>query len=149
MPHTLLIWQEVPENTRLFLIPNEVADKFREYLTEAQNRLINSDVMNNGMRFLNTALYEFDAEDGFEEHLGDIDFSRPVIIFSSPKRRMAMAMKLRWSKFFTKAVEKTPTSVEISPQDDGWDVITRNGSRRSILSDNELDMYLKTYLERG
>lgn len=54
---TLLIYLEIPELTRMFLIPNEVAKEYRGFLDEAHNHFINSgDDMNDGMRFLNNAL---------------------------------------------------------------------------------------------
>jgi len=70
MSHTLLIWEEVPETTKLYLIPNEVADQFSAYLKEAHNKFVNSDTYNDGLKFLNTALGEEAPEEGFEEHLG-------------------------------------------------------------------------------
>lgn len=83
MAYTLLVWEEIPEDRALYLIPNEVADKYRPYLTEAQNRFINSDVTNGGMDFLNTALADEAPAPGFEEHLGvlrsyKIDLSTPL-----------------------------------------------------------------------
>jgi hypothetical protein len=69
-PSTLLIWEEVPDTTKLYVIPNEVADKYRSFLEQAQNKLINNDEMNPGLAFVNTALGEEVSEEGFEEHLG-------------------------------------------------------------------------------
>jgi|WetSurMetagenome_2_1015567.scaffolds.fasta_scaffold1443765_1 hypothetical protein len=41
---TLLIWEEVPEDTKLFLIPNEdLPEQYREVFTAAQDKFINSD----------------------------------------------------------------------------------------------------------
>lgn len=70
MGKTLLVWEEVPENTRMFLIPDEVAQKHRDFLDEAHNCLINQDEMNDGLRFLNTALSNETPEKGFEEYQG-------------------------------------------------------------------------------
>lgn len=70
MSHTLLVWETVPEDTDLYLIPNEVANKFQVYLEQAHHRFINCDNMNDGMKFLNTALGDEAPEEGFEEHLG-------------------------------------------------------------------------------
>jgi hypothetical protein len=70
MSHTLLIWEKVPEDTEMYLIPNEVFDLYEGYMKEAQNHFINSDNMNEGMAFLNTALGEEEAEAGMCEYLG-------------------------------------------------------------------------------
>lgn len=70
MTHTLLIWEMIPEETRLYLIPDEVAEKYTKYLKEAHNHLINRDKMNDGLRFLNTALGTEDPEKGFEDSVG-------------------------------------------------------------------------------
>jgi hypothetical protein len=43
-PYTLLIYEEVPENTRLFLIPNEeITDEQDKVLKACQNKFVNSD----------------------------------------------------------------------------------------------------------
>lgn len=71
MTSTLIIWEEIPENTKLFLIPNEVADKHREYLTQCQNKYINSNDMNEGLSFLNYALAkEGDVDDTKSPYAG-------------------------------------------------------------------------------
>lgn len=67
MNFTLLIWEVVPEATELYLIPNDVADKYRNFLNQAHNRMINSDNMNDGMNFLNAALCESASDNGLEE----------------------------------------------------------------------------------
>lgn len=69
--YTLLTYFCIPEEERLYLIPNDaITSDMRGWLTEAQNRFINSDDSNDGMKFLNTALSTEGAEEGFEEHLG-------------------------------------------------------------------------------
>jgi len=71
MSHTLLIWEQVPESTDLYLIPNDkLSEEQFEYLHQAQNRFINSDGMNDGMKFLSTALSHDCAEEGFEKYRG-------------------------------------------------------------------------------
>ena len=41
---TLLIWEEVPEQTTLYLIPNsEIDDEMRGIMQRAHNKLINAD----------------------------------------------------------------------------------------------------------
>jgi hypothetical protein len=66
---TLLIYEEVPENTNLYLIPNEVANSYRGHLREAHGRYINADQSNDGMQFLSNALGEPRDSD---EHWKDI-----------------------------------------------------------------------------
>lgn len=70
MSHTLLVWNACPDEITMYLIPKEVSDKYTLYLDQAHNKMINSDDMNEGMRFLNTALASADPEEGFEEYLG-------------------------------------------------------------------------------
>jgi len=67
MNFTLLIWEMVPEYHELYLIPNDVADKYRDFLNQAHNHFINSDKMNDGMNFLNAALSETASDNGLEE----------------------------------------------------------------------------------
>jgi hypothetical protein len=69
--YTLLIWQTLPESTDLYLIPNDkLSEEQFKYLHEAQNKMINADDMNDGLRFLNTALAENYAEEGFDKYKG-------------------------------------------------------------------------------
>lgn len=83
----LLIWEEVPEDTKLYVIPNDVAEKYRHYLTEAHGNMINHTGWENnkGLLFLNTALADQGdgvAEKGFEEYLGI--FARYKVSLESP-----------------------------------------------------------------
>lgn len=55
VPSTLLIWEEVPESVKLYLIPNKVADTCREELEIANGTYVNNDD-NAGLYFLDTAL---------------------------------------------------------------------------------------------
>ena len=55
MTHSLVIYEMVPEETRLFLLPNAVADLYRDFLTQAHNKFVNNDEMNEGMHFLMAA----------------------------------------------------------------------------------------------
>ncbi len=67
MSSTLLIYEEVPEKTKLFVIPNsEITEQQRAWLKECQNRFINSDDENDGMLFINTAISNEKPEEGFE-----------------------------------------------------------------------------------
>lgn len=73
--YTLLIWEEVPETTKLYLIPNQVVDEYRPHFEDAHNHMINQVGWenNDGLRFLNTALSEApdgEPEKGFEQYLG-------------------------------------------------------------------------------
>lgn len=70
MTYTLLIWEQVPDDTFLYLIPNNLADQYRHFLVEAHQHLINSSEMNDGMKFLNTALSKENPEEGFEKYQG-------------------------------------------------------------------------------
>ena len=72
MSYALLIWEEVPEETKLYLIPNEVAEKYESFLKDAHNNLINTVGWEEhpGLFFLNTALGDEVPEPGYEEHLG-------------------------------------------------------------------------------
>ncbi len=57
MTNTLLIWEEVPEATRLFLIPNDIITlEQNKFLREAHGKFVNNDPMNDGMDFLNAAV---------------------------------------------------------------------------------------------
>lgn len=67
--YTLLIWEECPETIKLFLLPEEESKKHRDFLDEAHDRMINSDDLNDGMKFLNTALSNEECVDeGFEQY---------------------------------------------------------------------------------
>lgn len=87
MKYVLLVWEEVPEKTVLFLLPQDKAKEWEKFLVEAHNKLINADDMNDGLRFLNTAIASEDgtAEDGFEEYLGVLsqykweDNNKPIL----------------------------------------------------------------------
>jgi hypothetical protein len=57
MKHTLLIYSEVPEDTKFYLIPDRVIrEEHRALLNESHGRMINSDDMNNGMSFVSNAI---------------------------------------------------------------------------------------------
>lgn len=72
MRYALLIWEMMPEETRLYLIPEMEAEVYEDYLRQANGRFINADEMNDGMKFLNTALMESteECEEGFEQWQG-------------------------------------------------------------------------------
>lgn len=75
MNYVLLVWEEVPEDHKMYVIPCEVADKFISYLEKAHKNFVNTVGWeeNEGLKFLNTALADYEgsvAEPGFEEHLG-------------------------------------------------------------------------------
>ncbi len=63
---TLLVWEEIPENTSFYLIPNEelAIDNRLELLKKAHNTFVNAQEDNEGLRFLNAALCP-------EEHIND------------------------------------------------------------------------------
>lgn len=83
---TLLIWEEVPEEIKMYLIGNEVAAKYEEFLKDAHGNYINTVDWEEhpGLFFLNTALGEEAPEEGFEEHLGvlrqyKVDHKAPLL----------------------------------------------------------------------
>ena len=51
--YSLLIWELIPEDTVMYLIPNEEADKIRHHLDQAHRQIINVSDMNEGLEFLN------------------------------------------------------------------------------------------------
>jgi hypothetical protein len=53
---TLLIWEIIPEETKLFLIPNHVADQYVQLLDQAHNKFVNFGALNPGLEFLNYAV---------------------------------------------------------------------------------------------
>lgn len=57
MTYTLLIWENVPEDTKLYVVPNdEITDEQRRYLNEADGKIIGYADMCKGLEFLNAAL---------------------------------------------------------------------------------------------
>lgn len=84
MNYVLLVWEEISEETKMYVIPCEVADKYLSYLKKAHYSFIN--IMdweeNEGLKFLKTAVYEYKSstdydynyknsiEPGFEEYAG-------------------------------------------------------------------------------
>jgi hypothetical protein len=54
--YTLLIWELIPEETHVYLIPNTVAENWRGELRNANHSFLNNDVETYGMSFLNAAL---------------------------------------------------------------------------------------------
>lgn len=57
MSHTLLIYETNPDGVDIYLIPNDViSPRWRELMREAHGRMINYDITNDGMAFLNAAL---------------------------------------------------------------------------------------------
>lgn len=51
--YTLLVWEEVPEKSFMFLIPNSVMiTQYRVALKEAQSKYVNQDDTNDGLMFV-------------------------------------------------------------------------------------------------
>lgn len=72
-PSTLIIWEKNPESITFYLIPNEVADKYRKLLAQAHNTHIDSGSENEGTHFVNNAIAEGEYEPfegSNEEHHG-------------------------------------------------------------------------------
>lgn len=67
MEFTLLIYENIPENTNLYLIPNEMLTTQQlDLMKQANGKYANSDEENDDMAFLNAALCdtpEYLAED--------------------------------------------------------------------------------------
>jgi uncharacterized protein (DUF2225 family) len=55
--YSLLVWHEFPENLHMYLLPNEVADKYRETLEGAQGHFVNTDSQNDAVMALNQLVY--------------------------------------------------------------------------------------------
>ncbi len=79
MKFTLLVWEEIPENTSTYLIPNTELeiDNRLELLKKAHNTFVNASPDNDGLRFLNAALCPEEHvdddtyfDDGFTNHNG-------------------------------------------------------------------------------
>lgn len=49
---TLVIYEELPESQRIFLLPDDVYEKYRNYLDETHGRYVNLHDTNPGMEFL-------------------------------------------------------------------------------------------------
>lgn len=71
--HSLLVYNEVPENVSFYVIPNSViTERQRHWLHQAHNKLVNNDEMNDGMEFLCAALQENESyvAEGWKEFAG-------------------------------------------------------------------------------
>lgn len=82
MHYSLVIWEEVPENTTLVLIQNDLIDQngWRAFLEQAHNKLINSDKINDGMEFINHGLMQEQyANDCGEQYKQYVSVLRPYI----------------------------------------------------------------------
>lgn len=85
--YTLIIWEEVPEDTKLFLIPNkDISYEHFVFMKMAHGKLINSDEMNDGLKFLNVALAdpEYCYDEDMKKYAGifcayQVDKSHPVL----------------------------------------------------------------------
>lgn len=64
--HTLLLWHEFPENVHLYLLPNEVADKYRETLEQAQGKYANTRGENSATSTLINLIYPIGAAEKSE-----------------------------------------------------------------------------------
>lgn len=66
----LLIWQLVPEECNFYLIPTAEAEKYQHFLVQAHGKFLNASEDSDGLHFLNTALSEEYAEEGYEKYAG-------------------------------------------------------------------------------
>jgi hypothetical protein len=89
---TLLVWELVPEDTEMYLIPNDVADTCRKYLDLAHGSYINGvgwqaedKSLNQGLLYLNQALSDDDCgQDEFAAFKGilkgfKVDSKKPIV----------------------------------------------------------------------
>lgn len=71
---TLLVWQMVPESTGCYMIPNSVANQYREVFTEAHGELAGYDDSTDSPNFLNDTVsdtsYDDDGENIIHAHTG-------------------------------------------------------------------------------
>ena len=86
MNHTLLIWEEVPEQITLYLLPSSVEKTFREVLEKSHNHFVNEEgwEMNQGLNKLNDLIYgndEVSAEGEFSTY--KLDNQNPLIMVPS------------------------------------------------------------------
>jgi hypothetical protein len=73
LTYTLIIWQEIPENCKLYLVPNElITPEHAQLIAEANGKIINADDDCDGLLFLNAAISEvqFDEDLQFHEQCG-------------------------------------------------------------------------------
>jgi hypothetical protein len=72
---TLLIWEEIPEDTKLYLVPNEeIDDRLRAVLNCANGQIINTTTSSNGAQVLNHMLTsKFPPDEEAIEHMADWD----------------------------------------------------------------------------
>jgi hypothetical protein len=76
--HTLVIWQNIPEETKLYLIPDDkISPEQRKLLEEANGKIINCDPDCEGLDFVNAAF----TED--EEYSEDLPFANNAGCFAS------------------------------------------------------------------
>lgn len=57
--YTLLIWENIPEETKFYVIPAEVADPFNDLLAQAHNKFSGTDDDNPGLLFVLSAINEY------------------------------------------------------------------------------------------
>lgn len=73
LTYTLIIWQLIPEDCKLYLVPNElISPEHAQLIAEANGKLINADDDCDGLLFLNAAFSEeqFDEDLQFHEQCG-------------------------------------------------------------------------------
>lgn len=75
--YTLLVWEVVPEDTFMYLIPNDIATKYSHFLNNAHNKFINANDMAPGLNFLCYALSD--------ERCNDLEYQKYQGIFMQYK----------------------------------------------------------------
>lgn len=75
--YTLVVWQNIPEETKLYLIPDEeISPKQRKLLEDAHEKIINCNPNCEGLDFVNAAFSE-------EEYPKDLPFANNAGCFAS------------------------------------------------------------------
>lgn len=73
--HTLIIWQFLPEETKLYLIPDElITEEHAKLIKEANGKLINASDDCDGLNFLNAAF----SQDTLPS---DVPFAKEALLY--------------------------------------------------------------------
>jgi len=108
---TLVIWEEVPETTKLFLIPDsEITPEIEGYLTLAHGRYTNSDDENEGLDFLNAA---FTAEKHRVEQKALTKKEKDMGF--TPMSDFYFKYQCRWAKFEIETETGEPINTTTDP----------------------------------
>lgn len=103
MSKTLLVWEQIPEETNFFLIPNEVLanNNWQDLMKQANNTFINVSDENDGLRFLNAALLDekyIDDDSMFDDGYTMIKHERVKTHEATPKEWRCVLAKYKLDK---------------------------------------------------